>query len=154
MPVDPNSANLIASIGLNTGLHPDFGTVYQRRAQRHSVHRSFRHSNTGADQPRNAMATRVIPVPIRCRRTRRSKVARTSNGDRHVLVIDRDNWKLYELGRAFPINSGASWNADCGAIFDLNSQCCCGRRAGPRPMPRDCRSFPGWCVTTKSSSRV
>src|SRR5213078_1137680 len=28
MPVDPNSANLIASIGLNTGLHPDFGTVY------------------------------------------------------------------------------------------------------------------------------
>ena len=45
----------------------------------------------------------------------------TSNGDRHVLVIDRDNWKLYELGRAFPINGGVSWNVDCGAIFDLNS---------------------------------
>src|SRR5438477_7440651 len=27
-PVDPNSANLIASIGLNFGLHPDFGTVW------------------------------------------------------------------------------------------------------------------------------
>src|SRR4030095_2201870 len=27
-PVDPNSANLIASIGLSTGLHPDFGTVW------------------------------------------------------------------------------------------------------------------------------
>src|SRR5947207_3233427 len=27
-PVDPNSANLIASIGLTTGLHPDFGTVW------------------------------------------------------------------------------------------------------------------------------
>ena len=26
--VDPNSANLIASIGLNTGLHPDFGANY------------------------------------------------------------------------------------------------------------------------------
>ena len=26
MPVDPNSANLIASIGLSTGLHPDFGS--------------------------------------------------------------------------------------------------------------------------------
>lgn len=26
-PIDPNSAVLIASIGLNTGLHPDFGTV-------------------------------------------------------------------------------------------------------------------------------
>jgi hypothetical protein len=27
-PVDPNSDTLIASIGLTTGLHPDFGTVY------------------------------------------------------------------------------------------------------------------------------
>ena len=27
-PVDPNSANLIAGIGLSTGLHPDFGTVW------------------------------------------------------------------------------------------------------------------------------
>lgn len=44
-----------------------------------------------------------------------------SDGDRHVLVIDRDDWKLYELGYAFPINNGGSWNANCGAIFDLNS---------------------------------
>ncbi len=36
-------------------------------------------------------------------------------------VIDRDNWKLYELYRAFPINNGASWNGDSGAVFDLNS---------------------------------
>src|SRR5579862_3494456 len=28
LPVDPNSDNLIASIGLTTGLHPDFGTVW------------------------------------------------------------------------------------------------------------------------------
>ena len=27
-PLDPNSAALIASIGLDRGLHPDFGTVY------------------------------------------------------------------------------------------------------------------------------
>src|SRR5579885_760365 len=27
-PLDPNSDALIASIGLTTGLHPDFGTVY------------------------------------------------------------------------------------------------------------------------------
>src|SRR5438045_649458 len=27
-PVDPNSDNLIKSIGLNKPLHPDFGTVY------------------------------------------------------------------------------------------------------------------------------
>ena len=28
-PVDPNSDNLIASIGMDRPLHPDFGTVYQ-----------------------------------------------------------------------------------------------------------------------------
>src|SRR5437667_7836771 len=28
-PVDPNSDNLIASIGKERSLHPDFGTVYQ-----------------------------------------------------------------------------------------------------------------------------
>lgn len=27
-PVDPNSTTLIASMGLDTGLHPDFGTVW------------------------------------------------------------------------------------------------------------------------------
>jgi hypothetical protein len=40
-------------------------------------------------------------------------------GDRHVLVIDRDNWKLYELFAAF--KAGRGWRASSGAIFDLNS---------------------------------
>src|SRR5438093_11834918 len=30
--VDPNSNNLIASIGLSTGLHPDFGAGYYQQA--------------------------------------------------------------------------------------------------------------------------
>src|SRR5205085_11230821 len=42
-------------------------------------------------------------------------------GDRHVLVVDRDNWKLYELFNAFPVNGGASWKASCGAVYDLTS---------------------------------
>ena len=37
-----------------------------------------------------------------------------------MLVIDRDNWKLYEMFRAFPGNDG-SWRAASGAIFDLKS---------------------------------
>src|SRR5882724_7115048 len=28
LPVDPNSANILATIGLDTGLHPDFGSVF------------------------------------------------------------------------------------------------------------------------------
>jgi len=43
-----------------------------------------------------------------------------STGDRHVLVIDRDNNLLYELGRAF-VNGDGSWNANCGALFHLDS---------------------------------
>jgi hypothetical protein len=43
-----------------------------------------------------------------------------SKGDRHVIVIDKDNNRLYELARAFPQSDG-SWRADCGAVFDLAS---------------------------------
>ena len=43
----------------------------------------------------------------------------SSTGDRHVLVIDRDNWKLYELYASYPHSPG--WTADSGAIFDLKS---------------------------------
>ena len=43
-----------------------------------------------------------------------------SSGDRHVIVIDRDAWKLYELFSAYPA-SGGGWRAASGAIFDLSS---------------------------------
>jgi hypothetical protein len=39
------------------------------------------------------------------------------SGDRHVLVLDRDNRMLYELFNAFP--DGKGWKADSGAIWDL-----------------------------------
>jgi hypothetical protein len=44
----------------------------------------------------------------------------SSDGDRHVLVLDRDNCILYELYHAFPQPDG-SWDAGSGAIFDLGS---------------------------------
>jgi len=31
----------------------------------------------------------------------------TSQGDRHILVVDRDNWKLYELFAAYPSGAGS-----------------------------------------------
>ncbi len=43
-----------------------------------------------------------------------------SDGDRHVLVVDRDNCILYELYRAFPQKDG-SWTAGCGAAYNLNA---------------------------------
>ncbi len=44
-----------------------------------------------------------------------------SDGDRHVLILDKDNWKLYEVFRAFPLNGGKSWKGGSGAIFDLKT---------------------------------
>ena len=42
-----------------------------------------------------------------------------SDGDRHVLILDRDNWMLYELFSSRPQDGGKSWKAGSGAIFDL-----------------------------------
>src|SRR5690349_24113863 len=42
-------------------------------------------------------------------------------GDRHVLVLDRDAWKLYELFDAHPVDGGRSWRAGSGAVFDLRT---------------------------------
>lgn len=120
MAVDPNSANLIASIGLNTGLHADFGTAFN------GVPNGIPYvvvSGTQTPVPINLgiYSDESDPGPYPVPTDAPIEGGPASNGDRHVLVIDRDNWRLYELGRAFPINGGASWNVDCGAIFDLNS---------------------------------
>ena len=44
-----------------------------------------------------------------------------SSGDRHILVIDRDNCILYETFSSYTSNNGASWDAYSGAIYDLRS---------------------------------
>jgi hypothetical protein len=43
-----------------------------------------------------------------------------SDGDRHVLVLDRDNCVLYEMWDSWPQPDG-SWHAGSGAVFDLDS---------------------------------
>ena len=120
MPVDPNSANLIASIGLNTGLHPDFGTVYN------GAPNGIPYVVVSGTQPLvpinyTAYGAESDPGPYPVPANAPIEGGPTSTGDRHVLVIDRDHWMLYELGYGFPLNNGASWNANCGAVFDLNS---------------------------------
>ena len=120
VPVDPNSANLIAGIGLNTGLHPDFGTVYNG-APNGIPYVLVAGSQTLVPINWTAYGPESDPGPYPVPPSAPIEGGPTSTGDRHVLVIDRDTWKLYELGRGFPINNGLSWNANCGAIFDLNS---------------------------------
>jgi hypothetical protein len=119
-PVDPNSDNIIANIGANTNLHPDFGTVWN------GAPNGIPYVVVTGSQPLvpmnwTAYGDESDPGPYPVPPDAPIEGGPNSTGDRHVLVIDRDNWKLYELGYAFPINNGASWDANCGAIFDLNS---------------------------------
>ena len=119
-PVDPNSNNLIASIGTNVTLHPDFGTFFNGApngipyvvvsGSQQQVPINFTLYGGQSDSG-------PYPVPTNSP----IEGGPTSSGDRHVIVIDRDNWKLYEMFYSFPVNGGLSWNAGCGAIFDLNS---------------------------------
>jgi hypothetical protein len=120
MPVDANSSNLIASIGLSTGLHPDFGTVYNG-APNGIPYVVVAGTQTLAPINFTAYGDESDAGPYPIPANAPIEGGPSSTGDRHVLVINRDNWKLYELARAFPLNGGATWNADCGAIFDLNS---------------------------------
>jgi hypothetical protein len=116
-PVDPNSDNLIASIGKDRPLHPDFGTVYQGApsgipyvvvdGSQKKVPVSFRYADESDPGP--------YPIPPDAP----IEGGPNAKGDRHVLVLDRDNWKLYELFNAEPEQGG--WKCSSGAIFDLSS---------------------------------
>jgi hypothetical protein len=44
-----------------------------------------------------------------------------SSGDRHLLVIDRDRWLLYETFATMWNTQAGRWDAGSGAIFDLSS---------------------------------
>ena len=119
-PVDPNSANLIKSIGNNAVLHPDFGTVWN------GAPNGIPYVIAAGDQSPvpirfTAYGEESDPGPYPVPRTAPIEGAPNSDGDRHVLVIDRDRWKLYEMYGAQPVNNGLSWNAKSGAVFDLKS---------------------------------
>jgi hypothetical protein len=119
-PVDANSAALIASIGLDRGLHPDFGTVWD------GAPNGIPYVVVGGDQPgvpisRFDYADESDPGPYPIPADAPIEGGPNGRGDRHVLVVDRDNWRLYELFSAFPQNGGADWRAGSGAIFDLHS---------------------------------
>jgi len=116
--VDPQSSTLIASCGVRN-LHPDFGTVWDGapngipyivvHSGQAKVPVSFDYSDESDPGP--------YPIPADAP----IEGGPSSSGDRHVLVVDVDAWKLYELFDAHPVNGGKGWTAGSGAIFDLGS---------------------------------
>jgi hypothetical protein len=109
LPVATNSATLIASIGLNAGLHPDFSAggygipynVVSPSTPRSSV--SFQWAGESDAGP--------YPIP--------ANPLIEGGSDRHLLMWDKTECKLYELYAA--TRNGSSWSAGSGAIWNVRS---------------------------------
>jgi len=119
-PVARDSAATISYIDAHGGdhLHPDFGSP---RAY------GFPYSVVGAGQHRlpihyTAYGDESDPGPFPIPKGAPVEGGNRSDGDRHVLVVDRSSCTLYELYRAFFKRGGAGhWNADSGARWNLRS---------------------------------
>ena len=118
-PVDANSDALIASIGLTRGLHPDFGANYNGGP--FGIPYIVVDGSTPAVRVTFDYAAESDPGPYPIPAAAPIEGGAAAGGDRHVLVIDRDHWKLYELFAAYPVTGSSSWTAGSGAIFDLAS---------------------------------
>jgi hypothetical protein len=116
-PVDPMSDRIVARIGADRPLHPDFGTVYD------DAPNGIPYVVVSGGQPRVPVRFEYPdesdPGPYPIPPDAPIEGGPDGKGDRHILVLDRDAWKLYELFSAHP--DGKGWRAGSGAIFDLNS---------------------------------
>ncbi len=110
LPVAAHSALLIASIGLSRPLHPDFGS---------NPAYGIPYTVVGAAQKRSivrftyAAESDLGPYPIPAH-------PRLETGsDHHLLLVDRDACRLYELYALAHAMTG--WTAGSGAIWNLSS---------------------------------
>ena len=116
-PVDPNSAAILARIGLDTKLHADFGGEWE------GTPIGIPYVVVGGDQEKVPVAFEYAeesdPGPYPIPADARIEGGPDGDGDRHVLVLDRDAGTLYELFNAVPDGNGG-WKAGSGAIWNVN----------------------------------
>ncbi len=119
-PRDPRSAAIVAYIDSHGGdhLHPDFGSPREY---------GFPYSVVSAGQRKlpihyTAYGDESDPGPFPVPAGAPVEGGNRSDGDRHVLVVDRSSCRLYELYRAFYVaKPHPHWNADSGTEWDLGS---------------------------------
>ncbi|HVV59513.1 MAG TPA: hypothetical protein VHC45_14225 [Gaiellaceae bacterium] len=120
LPVAAGSARLVASIGLGSSVHPDFGSgLYD--GSRIGIPYVVVHGKTTpksrvtfdyADESDKGPYPIPAGVPI-------EGDPKPDGGDRHALIVDRDSCTLYELYALHRTSSG--WAAGSGAIWSLRS---------------------------------
>jgi hypothetical protein len=120
LPLAKRSARIVASIGSGAPVHADFGSgTYNGRpigipfttvsGSQKKVPISFEVSRESDRGP--------YPIPANAP----IEGGRSSDGDRHVIVVDRDHCRLYELYSAYPRAGGTRWSAYSGATWSLRS---------------------------------
>ena len=114
LPVAANSAAMIRSIGLNTGVHADFGSGRWEGSAIgipfDVVTKKTTRSRVGFDYDDESDHV-GYPIPRR--------VHVEGGSDHHALLIDRDACRLYELGGLE--RRGGGWHAWAGATWSLRS---------------------------------
>ncbi len=119
LPVDANSAAYINTIGAGDYVHADFGSGTWGGGPI-----GIPYTTVPGSQPRVSVtfgyADESDPGPYPIPTDAPIEGGSASSGDRHVLVVDRDNCVLYEMFYAFPQPDG-SWQAGSGAVFSLQS---------------------------------
>ena len=119
LPVDPHSNDYITSIGAATGVHPDFGSGLYNNAPIGIPYNVVPGSQAGVkvifdySSESDQGLYPIPPNPL-------IEGGNGSTGDRHVLLVDQDHCKLYELFSAYPQTDG-SWKVGSGAIWNLAS---------------------------------
>lgn len=123
LPVHANSAAWIASIGLSSPLHPDFGKgPYRGRilgipyavipSTQPTVPMTFTYADESDPGP--------YPVPFLVPVEGGSSKGSKGRGDAHVLLVQEGTCSLHEIF-ASKRRSDGSWSGGSGAVFDLGS---------------------------------
>ena len=117
LPLDPNSAAYVTTIGAAKGLHPDFGS-----GTWDGFPIGIPYVSVPGSQPKVPVifdyADESDPGPYPIPAAAPIEGDPAGDGDRHMLIVDRDNGILYELYAVHQEQDG--WHAGSGAIFDLN----------------------------------
>lgn len=120
LPVLPQSSAWVSSIGPTAGLKADFGSGTWDGGPIGIPYTSV--PGTQAKVPVSfSYADESDPGPYPVPADAPLEGGSGSTGDRHVLVVDRDACRLWELYSAYPKSGGSSWTAGSGATWDLNS---------------------------------
>lgn len=126
-PVDATSDAFIDVVGRARGLHPDFGPppygIPYMGVRGTQARMPVTFVDYGSESDSGFAGVPGYPVPDDARRQPNfiegGVPGGGTSGDRHLIVVDRDRFVLFELYAARWNDSAARWNAGSGAIFDL-----------------------------------